>query len=386
MKAVIVGGSLQGTEAVYLAHQAGWETVLIDRKPDPPASGLCHRFIQQEIASPAQLDRLIRTVKNVDIVIPATENSAALEVLVQWSASSDIPLTFDSDAYEISSSKIKSNRLFSRLGAPAPSPWPECGFPVAAKPDSSSGSRGVRVFRDQEEMKAHFSSSRLPEDWVLQEYVEGPSYSLEVVGTPGNYTALQVTDLEMDDLYDCKQVTAPTLLTSRQVDAFKQVSLDLAEALQLRGLMDVEVILHGNQLKLLEIDARLPSQTPTVVYLSTGCNMLQLLADCFLNPDTIRKPVLSSRQRGVVYRHIEVTPAGINECGEHIMAAAGPLRLYHDFFGADEALSNYEPNRTHWAATLITTANTLQEALIKSFAGVQGVVLPKEPPGRRRQK
>ncbi len=40
MRLAIVGGKLQGTEAAYLAGEAGYEVVLIDRRPDRPAAGL----------------------------------------------------------------------------------------------------------------------------------------------------------------------------------------------------------------------------------------------------------------------------------------------------------------------------------------------------------
>ena len=34
----VVGGKLQGVEATYLARKAGWEVVVIDQDPNPPAS------------------------------------------------------------------------------------------------------------------------------------------------------------------------------------------------------------------------------------------------------------------------------------------------------------------------------------------------------------
>ncbi len=36
----IVGGRLQGMEAVYLAKKAGFETLVIDRKEDAPATSI----------------------------------------------------------------------------------------------------------------------------------------------------------------------------------------------------------------------------------------------------------------------------------------------------------------------------------------------------------
>ena len=44
----------------------------------------------------------------------------------------------------------------------------------------------------------------------------------------------------------------------------------------------MEVILHRGELKVLEIDARLPSQTPTVVFHSTGVNLVEVLGNSFI--------------------------------------------------------------------------------------------------------
>ena len=40
MRLAVVGGKLQGTEAAYLAGEAGYEVVLIDRRAERPAAGL----------------------------------------------------------------------------------------------------------------------------------------------------------------------------------------------------------------------------------------------------------------------------------------------------------------------------------------------------------
>jgi pyrrolysine biosynthesis protein PylC len=368
MKLAVVGGGLQGVEAVYLAHKAGWDVLLLDKKPAPPASGLCDHFVQMDVTVMHGLKSIF---KHVDLVIPAVENRAALDSLVEWSCSAAVPLAFDMEAYRISSSKLESDRLFARIGVPAPLYWPECGFPVIAKPSRGSGSEKVQLFYNRQQLESRFSHASYPGDWVLQEYVDGPCFSLEVVGYPGHYTAVQVTDLEMDAGYDCKRVLAPTRLPRDLVNQLENISLDIAEAIQLKGLMDVEVILHNGRLKVLEIDARLPSQTPTAVYRSTGINLLELLASVFSVPPV--SPVAKQKKRkennvprkGVVYEHIRVSNQTVEVCGEHIMVEAGPLYLQADFFGADEALTNYAPGRNCWAATLIIAAADRGEAMEK---------------------
>jgi len=352
----VVGGNLQGVEAAYLAKKAGWEVTVIDRNAVVPAAGLGDRFSRVNITTAKDLERAL---KGVDLVIPALESPDALACLQRWSLNSEIPFVFDPVAYSLSLSKIKSDQLFAQIGVPTPLPWPECGFPVLAKPSLGSGSQKVGVFHNSENLNAHQNKSE--EEWVLQEFVPGPSYSIEVVGRPGNYVPLQVTDLQMDTNYDCKRVLAPTELTPGLISEFEKISRSIAEQIELKGLMDVEVILHDGTLKVLEVDARLPSQTPTAVFWSTGINILEMLADLFLSKSAPKRGNLDA-PRGVVYEHIKVTPNRLEVAGEHLISGTDALQIRKDFFGANEAITNYRPGRQEWVATLIISEETREVA------------------------
>ena len=356
MLVAVVGGNLQGVEAAYLAKKAGWEVTVIDRKAVVPAAGLGDRFSRVNITTEKDLEGAL---KGVDLLIPALENDDALACMERWSQKSEIPFAFDPPAYSISSSKVKSDHLFARMDVPTPLPWPECGFPVLAKPSRGSGSQKVSVFHNSEDLHAHQNASG--EEWVLQEFVPGPSYSIEVVGRPGYYLPLQVTDLQMDANYDCKRVLAPTDLTSSLISEFEKISRLIAERMTLKGLMDVEVILHDSTLKVLEVDARLPSQTPTAVFWSTGINIIEMLADLFLTKGNLNRGNLNAPM-GVVYEHIKVTAKGLEVAGEHLMSGTDALHIQENFFGADEAITNYTPRRQEWVATLIISEKTREVA------------------------
>ncbi|MCP5101948.1 MAG: 3-methylornithine--L-lysine ligase PylC, partial [bacterium] len=168
MKVIIVGGKLQGVEAAYLARKAGWEVMVIDKDPAVPASGLSDVFIQKNAGDTGWMNTLL---KDAELVIPAVENDELLAGLDKWCSETGIPFAFDIDAYAVSSSKLKSNRLFAQIGIPAPVPWPGCGFPVVAKPSEGSGSEGVRIFQDRRQLEEYFSQGIPAGGWVLQEYV-----------------------------------------------------------------------------------------------------------------------------------------------------------------------------------------------------------------------
>jgi pyrrolysine biosynthesis protein PylC len=343
----------------YLAEKAGFETLLLDRRSDAPATEICHRFVAMDLTDH---EALTGTLGSVDLVLPATENAQALQSLVEWCSENRVPLAFDPIAYAISSSKSASDAVFRRLGIPAPTPWPDCTFPVLAKPDGASGSEEVEVFPDLQALEARFGLVP-PRGRVLQAYVTGPSYSIEVIGRPGNYTPLQVTNLEMDPDYSCKRVLAPSTLPSDLIGLFEEMAVTLAEAVGLSGIMDVEAIHHEDQLKVLEIDARFPSQTPIAVYHSTGINMVERLAMIFSAKDKVETAQAPTRPiRGLVLEHIRVRDGHLTVCGEQIMTEAGPLHLEANFFGADEALTNHAPGKDEWVATLMVTGSDLDGA------------------------
>ena len=369
MQVCVIGGKLQGVEATYLAHKAGWEVLLVDRNPGPPAKGLCDRFLQVDVT---RENEFLSICRETQLLVPALENQKALDALHHLAQTHALPLAYDPLAYGISSSKLKSDKLFMDLNLPVPLPWPKGKLPLIVKPSASSGSEGVRRMNSQEELELFRLSQGTLDGWVVQEFLEGPSFSLEVLGSPEGHQTLQVTDLEMDASYDCKRVLAPTALGEDEIKQFEEITLTISKALNLRGIMDVEVILSDGQLKLLEIDARLPSQTPTAVYLSTGVNMVELLGGLYSRHP---KPKVSSPSspRGVVYEHLKASPGKLEVSGEHIMANAGPLQLWENFFGADEAITNYEPHRTEWVATLIVAAESRNKAWKKRCGVIEQI-------------
>ena len=362
MHVAVIGGRLQGLEAVYLAKKAGWEVTLIDKCSGIPAQNICDHFYELNVCEAESLGEII---KGVDLIIPALESQGALNSLAETSQSLNVPYVFDPESYKISVSKTVSDRLFADLAVPAPVPWPDCGFPVIVKPVESSGSEGVLLIRSPEEFAAFRDQiGRREEEWVVQEYLAGPSYSIEVIGCSGRYLPLQVTELEMDDLYDCKRVRVPSGLSIEHEMQFAQIASTIAEKLDIKGVMDVEVILHDNKLKVLEIDARLPSQTPTAVYKSTDINILELLAESYLT-GRLPEKILPKRQRAAIFEHIVVSPDLVAISGEHAVSSAGPLNYREGFFGADEALTNYVPGRNSWMATIINTGGSREEAFLK---------------------
>lgn len=338
-------------EAAYLAKQAGFGVTLLDKDPLVPAMALADDFCQIDLLQGGRAAEDL--LREFDLIIPATENYDVLLWLHDRIRKLKLPVALDMASYNISSSKKKSNRLFNLTGIPIPGDWPECDFPVIVKPSNLSGSLGVEKVNDQCCLWALLN--RVGRDMVIQEFLQGPSYSLEVIAHKGKSVGLQVTELRFDFGYDCKRVMAGPAVGQNIAGSFLELGDRIACILNLSGIMDIEVIDTGNGLKVLEIDARLPSQTPSAVYHSTGINIVELLADYWVNGRLPDRNSLSGNSRAVIYEHLRFRRQTLEVAGEHILNGARGLKLYRDKFMADVVISNFVESPDNWVATVIFT-------------------------------
>ena len=84
MLLAIVGGKLQGIEALYLGRKAGYETVLVDSNPANPARKMCDAFIPVDVSVNR---KWLSAIAGVQLVLPALEEREADEAKAQEAAS-----------------------------------------------------------------------------------------------------------------------------------------------------------------------------------------------------------------------------------------------------------------------------------------------------------
>lgn len=360
-----MGGALQGTEAVYLSRKAGIETVVLDRRRRAPAMSLADEAVNVDIIKEPR--RAVRVFEDCDAVIPANENYETLTALVKQFENIDVPLMFDMESYDLSSSKVRSNEMMRKLNIPMPR-WPGCGFPAVVKPSGQSGSTGVVKATDQQQLEEGMDRVRsIGDDCVVQEFVEGPNISVEVIGNGIEMVPLVITEVVLDDQYDCKMVRSPY----RKLDAdteliFLAASEKMAQSMTLNGIMDVEAIVKDGLPKVLEIDARIPSQTPAAVLGSSGINIMSMLTDSFVK-GKLEKP-RPTREGSAFYEHIVVSGKTMRSCGEGVFAEVDQPELMPGLFGSDEMITDYRPGKKKWRATIINSGPSEESAWHKRLA------------------
>jgi pyrrolysine biosynthesis protein PylC len=263
----LIGGKLQGFEVAYLAKKADMRTVLVDRNQNALIRNFVDEFHCFDISGEAE--KLIEISKTVDAIIPVNENLECINFLDSVKEKLSCPLLFDFNAYGISRDKKKSKEYFAAIEVPTPLDNP-AEPPYFVKPSCESSSVGARIIYDEAELQT------LDPGMLIEEYVEGDVVSLEVIGDGEHFAVLKETLVHIDGTYDCHRVT-PLPFDPE----FRKISRALAANLSLKGIMDVEAIAGPRGLKVIEIDARFPSQTPTVVYHSSGINLVELLLQAF---------------------------------------------------------------------------------------------------------
>ena len=356
MRIAIVGGSLQGIESVYLAKKAGYTAVVIDKMNSAPAFSMADESFVLDLTE--QESDAMRIFRGCDAVLPACEDISVLIKLDEMLSRSKIPLLFDADAYKISSSKNASNNMMERIGVPMPRKWQQCGYPLVVKPSSQSGSTGVTVANDRDETDEGIRKiMKIGDEPVIQEFVKGKNVSIEVIGNGNEFISFVTTEMQMSGNYDCKRVRClPGILTREKEDEFRKVAEAVAQSIDLGALMDVEAVDTEKGLKVLEIDACIPTQTPAAVLAATGINLLEELVNSrFGGTAGERENRVSS------YEHFIIDHGKMAACGENEFAAVRSPAMVRRLFGADEMITDFEDGADIWRCAMINSAGSEEE-------------------------
>ncbi|WP_338097797.1 3-methylornithine--L-lysine ligase PylC [Methanolapillus ohkumae] len=355
----LIGGKLQGVEAAYLAKKAGLYVILIDKNKEALAREFSDEFHCFDITK--DKTRLTEISKKSDFMLPVNENQETIDFLEAVYAELDpnCAFLFDFDAYRISCDKNKSKKYFRSINIPTPADKPE-EPPFFVKPPNESGSSNARIIQTKSEL------TDVPSHYLIEEYVEGPVLSLEIVGDGEYFEVVKETHVHLDDVYDCNQVT-PLPANSD----FRKIALDLAKGLSLKGIMDVEAIAGKKGFKVLEIDARFPSQTPICVYFSSGVNLLLLLAEAFKKPfgaDSLKRATNEKYKDSYgilehfLYEEFKnpVPPFGkLTSGGEHLVSKGKKLNILF----TSENIEIYEfADQKYKAYTIISHGQTQEKA------------------------
>lgn len=154
-------------------------------------------------------------------------------------------------------------------------------YPLIVKPRDNSGSRGVKLCRNKEElqeaMQEALQYSHL--DTVLvEEYIEGQEYSIEGLHYDGESEVIQFTEKTTTEFpYNVELAhKQPANLTEAQKDEIRQVISKIAQCMHFENCPShTELKINERGIFIIETSPRLGGDyiTSTLVPLSTGINV-----------------------------------------------------------------------------------------------------------------
>ena len=154
-------------------------------------------------------------------------------------------------------------------------------YPLIVKPRDNSGSRGVKLCRTKEELTASVAEaleySKL-DSVLVEEFIEGPEYSIEGLHYEGKSEVIQFTEKKTTEFpYNVELGhKQPANLTDTQKDAIRDLISKIAHCMHFENCSShTELKINERGISIIETSPRLGGDyiTSTLVPLSTGINV-----------------------------------------------------------------------------------------------------------------
>lgn len=171
-------------------------------------------------------------------------------------------------------------------------------FPVIVKPRDNSGSRGVKLCRNQEELKASINealdNSKL-DSVLVEEFIEGPEYSIESLHHDGKSEVIQFTEKKTTEFpYNVELGhIQPANISDENKQKIREIIEKIGKALNFENCPShTELKINDRGIFVIETSPRLGGDyiTSTLTPLSTGINLEDELLKMALGETVNPKP------------------------------------------------------------------------------------------------
>lgn len=323
---VLAAGILQ-IPVIKKAHEMGYYVIAADGDPNAVGLQYADKAIIANITSEKEMFDVARREEIDGVIHPCSEVSMNVmgyinDELHLHGISRDIAIR--------ATNKHLMRKAFDMFGAPSPKSFCSAnvqeGFHLfksikgtaILKPSRNSGSRGIAKIDSNitfYEFSLLFERSKKEsrdKSVMIEQFVDGPEFSVEIIVWEGNINILQITDKKTTGAPYFVELghSQPSLYTTEIVDAIRNAAEQGVKAL---GLNDcaahAEVKYQNGKPYLMEIGARLGGDfiSTELTHLSTGVDMVAAAINVALGipPDLTPKSI----PQGVAIRYF-TPPSG----------------------------------------------------------------------------
>ena len=333
-KLMIVGASVLQLPAVLKAKEMGLEVAVVDFNPQAMGIPYADKYYNA-----STMDEDAVTAAAVDYR-PDGIMTLATDMPMRGVAKASEKLHLHSICYETAvkaTDKFEMIKAFKEYGVS--SPWyfdvdsfedlkaldGKVSFPCIIKPTDNAGSHGVVKVQDFEELLANYEYSHSCSRHgkvIVEEYLDGPEVSVEVMVVNGEVHIIQITDKITTGAPHFVEMghTQPSRLPNETQRQIREVATAACESLGLdKGPAHVEMKVTQRGSVMIELGARMGGDNITthLVPLSTGIDMVGSTIKVALGEEPDIIPTLNC---GSAIRYFEV-PFGTIKAIEGVDAA-----------------------------------------------------------------
>lgn len=319
-KIMVLAAGLLQIDVIEKAKSMGYYVLAVDGNPKAPGFNVADKAICADIVNEETMLKIARDEHVDGVIHPCSEVSMA----VMGRINDELGLSGISREQAIcATNKHLMRKAFEKGNAPSPKSilaqdaedaWSrlqnEFDTDAILKPSRNSGSRGIaKVSRNMDKgdfIRAYdeaLSESR-DHSVLIEQFIEGPEFSIEMIVWRGDIHVLTVTDKKTTGAPHFVELghNQPSCFSATDVETLKAAAVAGVRALGVNNCAcHAEAKLMNGKAYLMEVGARLGGDfiSTELTHLSTGVDMVAAAIDVALEPDLSAK----EEPKGVCIRY-----------------------------------------------------------------------------------
>lgn len=338
---VLAAGLLQ-IPVIKKAHEMGVYVIAVDDDPNAPGMALADKaIVPGGLMNEEKLAAIAKEEQIDGVIHPCSE----VAMMVMGRINDEMHLHGISRETAVrATNKHLMREAFEAYGAPSPksyctnninegwSLFKSIGGKAILKPSRNSGSRGIAEiehdiqFGQFAKLFERSKEESRDDSVMIEQFVEGPEFSIEIIVSHGIVNVLQVTDKKTTEAPYFVELghSQPSQFPAEIVEKIKDAAVKGVKALQLNDCAaHAEVKVQDRKPYIMEIGARLGGDfiSTELTHLSTGIDMVAAAIDAALGNEPKLEPV--ALPKGVAIRYFTPIP-GVVQSIEGIDALSRP--------------------------------------------------------------
>lgn len=327
-KLMVLAAGLLQIPVIKKAKEKGYYVIAVDDDPNAPGMALADKAIvpgglmneekMVAIAKGEQISGIIHPCSEVAMnVMGRINDEMGLNGVSKETAIRATNKHLMREAFERYGTPSPKSKCFSNMEVAWGSYCTEFPDNAILKPSRNSGSRGIaKISRGIDEAEFAKLFERAKEESrdksvMLEQFVEGPEFSVEIIVWNKKVNVLQVTDKKTTEAPYFVELghNQPSLFPEPIVEAVKRAAIMGVRALEVNNCAcHAEVKVQDGQAYIMEIGARLGGDfiSTELTHLSTGIDMVAAAIDVALGIEPNLEPI--AVPQGVAIRYFTPIP------------------------------------------------------------------------------